>query len=267
MERKKLFYMTNSETPQNEPGWSLALQKLGFEETTYYITGETTRWEKILGKEGISCRFLTGKNPSHAGIIGKAQEEKASLITANVSSKGAGPSRRTVLRKLIRFTQVPVLLLPEAPLLPTKETDLLQTKETQSAYTISERGVFDHVIYATDWSLFSHKCLDVLFHYKEDIGELEIVTVINKKLSIRDMIGIKNMLEETRGRLLDQGIDAEGHVYAGKPSEEILLAVKDYGGTVIVMETSHRTAFKTFFYGNCTYEVAEKSDVPTLIVP
>jgi nucleotide-binding universal stress UspA family protein len=253
MEKKKLFYVTNAEPPQNEPAWSLALQKLQFEETSYYIAGETSRWKAILDQEGISCKLLTGKSPSHAGIIGKAQEEKASLITANLSSEGGGLSRRTVSRNLIRFTQVPFLLLPK--------------DDEASTATISGRGVFDHVIFATDWSPFSQNCLDTLFNFKDNIGELEIITVINKKLSIRDMIGLKDMLEETRERLLEQGIDAEGHIYAGKPSEEILLAAKDYEGTVIVMEASHRSPLKTFFYGNCTYEVAEKASVPVLIVP
>ena len=253
MEKKKLFYVTNSEPLPNEPAWSLSLQKLQFEETSYYITGETAPWEEILRKAGISYKLLTGKSPSHAAIIGKAQEEKASFITANLSAKGAGLSRRTVLRNLVRFTQVPFLLLP--------------TDGEPSAVAISDRGVFDHVIFATDWPPSSQKCLDTLFNFKDNISELEIVTVINRKLSIRDMIGMKDMLEKTREKLLDQGIDAEGHVYAGKPSEEILLAVKDYNGTVVVMEASHRSAFKTFFYGNCTYEVAEKASVPILIVP
>ncbi len=259
MERKKLFYVTNSEPPQNEPGWSLAIQKLGFEETSYFIMGETARWQEILGKQAISGKFLTAKNPSPAGIIGKAREEKASLITANLSSKGAEPSRKSMLRSLIRFTQVPLLLIPETPFLPVKETP--------SGSPTPDNGIFDHVIFATDWAPFSRKGLDTLFHFNENISELEIVTVINKKLSIRDMIGLKDMLEEIRGLLMDQGIDAEGHVYAGKPSEEILLAVKDYGGTAIVMDASHRSALKTIFYGNCTYEVAEKADVPTLIIP
>lgn len=259
MERKKLLYVTNSVPPQNEPAWSVALQKLGFEDTTYYITGETTRWEEILGKQGISCKFLSDKKPSPVSIIGKAQEEKPSLITANLSTKGSGLSRWSVTKSLIRFTEVPFLLLPDAPSLPIQEP-------SSGAPSLDE-GIFNHVILATDWSPLSRNCLDTLLHFKENIAELEIVTVIDKKLSIRDMIGLKDMLGETRGLLTDQGIDAEGHVYAGKPSEEILLSVKDYGGTVIVMDTSHRSALKTFFFGNCTYEVTAKADVPILIIP
>ena len=253
MERNKLFYATNSAVPLNEPGWSLALQKLGFEERTYFIMGEITLWQEILGRQGISGKFLSAKKLSSADIIGKAREEKASLIAVNLSSDGVGISRKSMIRSLIKFTQVPLLLIPEIPIQPANETP--------------ELDIFDHVIFATDWSPFSQKGMETLSHLKENINELEIVTVINKKLSIRDMIDLKDMLEETRSRLLDQGIDAEGHVSAGKPSEEILLAVKDYGGTVIVMDASHRSVLKTFFYGSCTYEVAEKAEVPILVIP
>jgi nucleotide-binding universal stress UspA family protein len=229
------------------------LQQLGFENTSYYIMGETTRWEETLGQQGISGKFVAEKKPSLAGIMGKAQEEKASLIVVNLSSKGPGLSRRSVIKSLMRFTQVPFLLLPEIHLPPTEEAYFLPMEKALAEAPSPDGGIFNHVIFATDWSPFSQNCLDTLIHFKENITELEIITVIDKKLSIRDM--------------KDQGIDAEGHVYAGKPSEEILLAVKDYGGSAIVMDASHRSALKTLFYGNCTYEVAEKADVPTLVIP
>lgn len=259
MERNKLFYVANSELPPNEPEWSLALQKLGFEERTFFNVGKTTRWQEALGKQGISGKFFSAKKTSPADIIGKAKEEKASLITINLSSDGVGISRKSMIRSLIRFTQIPVLLLPEGPFFPREETS--------SGTPSPDGGIFNHVIFATDWSPISQNCIDTLIHLKENITELEIVTVIDKKLSIRDMIGLKDMLAKTRGLLTDQGIDAEGHVYAGKPSEEILLAVKDYGGSIIAMNASHRSTLKTFFYGNCTYEVAEKAEVPILIIP
>jgi nucleotide-binding universal stress UspA family protein len=253
--------------PKNEPAFSLSLQQLGFENTSYYIMGETTRWEETLGQQGISGKFVAEKKPSLAGIMGKAQEEKASLIVVNLSSKGPGLSRRSVIKSLMRFTQVPFLLLPEIHLPPTEEAYFLPMEKALAEAPSPDGGIFNHVIFATDWSPFSQNCLDTLIHFKENITELEIITVIDKKLSIRDMIGLKDMLGETRNLLKDQGIHAEGHVYAGKPSEEILLAIKDYGGSAIVMDASHRSALKTLFYGNCTYEVAEKADVPTLVIP
>ena len=180
MERKNLLYVANAMLPKNEPEFSLSLQQLGFENTSYYIMGETTRWEVTLGQQGISGKFVAEKKPSLAGIMGKAQEEKASLIAVNLSSKGPGLARRSVIKSLMRFAQVPFLLLPETRLLPTEEA---------SAGDVSpDGGIFNHVVFATDWSPFSQNCLDTLIHFKENITELEIITVIDKKLSIRDMI-------------------------------------------------------------------------------
>ena len=109
--------------------------------------------------------------------------------------------------------------------------------------------------------------MDALRRLKGIIGELEIVTVITKKLSIRDIRKLNEMVEEMRSTLLDEGIDAEAHIYAGKPAEEINLAVKNYDGSIIVMGASHRSALKTMFYGNCTYDVADRAKVPVLVIP
>jgi nucleotide-binding universal stress UspA family protein len=244
--------VTNAVPPDNdEPAWSLAVQKLGFEETIYFITGESTRWEKSLRDHGVKCRFLIEETPSHGIILDRAREEEASLIVANLISKGASVSRRSITRNLIKSTDVPILLLPE-------QTSVIQA---------SDKGLFDNVIFASDWSPFSQNCIDGLLRLKGIIQELEIVTVITKKLSIRDMIKLKDTVEETRSKFLDEGIDAEAHIYAGKPAEEINLAVKDYDGSIIVMGASHRSALKSMFYGNCTCDVADKAMVPVLVIP
>ena len=252
MEFKKLLYVTNAVPPDNdEPAWSLAVQKLGFEETIYFITGESIRWEKSLRGQGVQCRFLIEETPSHSIIMDRAREEKASLIVTNLLSKGTSVSRRSITRNLIRSTGVPVLLIPE-------QTSVIRT---------SDKCLFDNVIFASDWSPFSQNCMDALRRLKGIIGELEIVTVITKKLSIRDIRKLNEMVEEMRSTLLDEGIDAEAHIYAGKPAEEINLAAKDYDGSIIVMGASHRSALKTMFYGNCTYDVADKAKVPVLVIP
>ena len=113
----------------------------------------------------------------------------------------------------------------------------------------------------------SEKSLIYLLNLKEVIRELELVTVISSRLSVRDMRNLKKRLAETRERLLDEGIDTEAHIYAGKPAEEIMLAARDYGATSIVMGTSRRSPLKDIFSRSCSYEVAERAVVPTLVIP
>ena len=78
---------------------------------------------------------------------------------------------------------------------------------------------------------------------------------------------LKYKLTESRKIFLDHGIDAEGHVYAGKTSEEIMLAARDYDATCIVMGTTGKSHLKDFFSPSYSYRVAEESVVPTLVVP
>jgi len=120
---------------------------------------------------------------------------------------------------------------------------------------------------ATDWSPASQKALEYFLNFKMAVEILEIVNVINKKLSIRDMRNLKEKLVETRKIFLDEVIDSEAHVYAGKPFEEILLAARDYDATFIVMGTSCKSSLKRIFSRSCSYRVAEEAIVPTLVVP
>ena len=106
-----------------------------------------------------------------------------------------------------------------------------------------------------------------MLNYRSIIKELEIVHVIHKKPSVRDMRNLREKLSQTRKIFLDEGIDAEAHVYAGKPSEEIMLAAKDYHATIIVMATTGMWTLKDIILNSCSYRVAEASVLPTLIVP
>jgi nucleotide-binding universal stress UspA family protein len=131
---------------------------------------------------------------------------------------------------------------------------------------VAEKSVFHHVVYATDWSLLSETVLKSLLDFKEVIEMLEIVSVIHKRLSIREMRNLKERLVETRKIFLDEGIDAEAHVYAGKPSEEIMLAARDYDATAIVMGTSRKSPLQEIFSGSCSYRVAEEAAIPVMVI-
>jgi nucleotide-binding universal stress UspA family protein len=95
---------------------------------------------------------------------------------------------------------------------------------------------------------------------------LEIVNVINKKLSVRDIRNLKMKLVETRKKFLDEDIDAEAHVYAGKPAEEIMLAAEDYEATCIIMGTSNKSSFEGLFSKSCSYGVAKEAAVPVMFI-
>ena len=229
----------------------LALRKLGLEEVVCLLPGQATGWETRFADHAIGCKIHVEETLSVSGILERARKEDISLITVNFKGRSGRHSRPSFTRALIRSSNAPLLLMSK---------DIPNMK-------IQERGIFDHVIFPTDWSPISEKSMAYLLNFNQLIRELEIVAVISNKLSVRDMRNLKKRLSETRRIFLDEGIDAEAHVYAGKPSEEIMLASKDYDATSIIMGTSCRPSFKEIFSRSCSYRVAEEAAVPTLVVP
>ncbi|MDY7030515.1 MAG: universal stress protein, partial [Thermodesulfobacteriota bacterium] len=113
----------------------------------------------------------------------------------------------------------------------------------------------------------SEKAFDFLLKLKGIIGELEIVHIIRKKLTARDMRKLNKKLSDTRTTCLNNKIDAEYHIYAGEISEEIIAAARDYKATCIIMGTRRKNAMSEFFSSKTAYHVVRKAHVPTLIVP
>jgi len=252
MEKKRLLYVADLTAPNfNEVLWLLKdLQKLGLEETVFLLPGEMTDWEKRLNNQALRCKIYAKKNVSVLEILRVSREEDISIIAAYEEGKAPGLMGHTFIRDLIRSSPIPVIVIP-------KNAPLMQSQE---------RGIFDHPIFATDWSPESEKSLNHILSLKKSIKELELITVITSRLSVRDMRNLKKRLQETRERLLDGGIDAEAHIYAGKPAHEIMLAARDYDATSIVMGSTRKSFIKNIFSPSCSYGVAEGSAVPTMIV-
>ncbi len=251
MEFEKILYVTDvAGTGFREIEQLMVLNKLGFKELLCLVPKQVEGLAEKCKTHGIGCEVSVGKTPSVQEIAERAESGSFSLIACRLQKKAGGLSRGTVIRDLIRISPVPIFVMSKA----SDENGV-------------EDPLFRHVVYATDWSSASDTSLRYLVNFRELIHELEIVTVINKKLSIRDMMKLKDRIEDTRLALLDLGVDAEAHVYAGEPPDEILLAAKDYQVSTIVVGSSRVSKWKDLFTRNCSHEVAENTIVPTLIVP
>ncbi len=252
MEPGKLLYATNIRQPSfSEFERLLTLRTLGLEEVIFLHATKVEGWEGRLADYGMNSKTLTVEGPMVSSILNVAHQEVASLIATNLNRGKRRLLRGSLTTQLLRASSLPVLVLPEYV----------------EAADSPQKGMFDHVIFATDWSAASERALDYLLNFKEIINELEIVHVIHKKPSVRDMRNLKEKLSQARKIFLDHGIDAEAHVYAGKPSEEIMLAAKDYDATCIVMGTTGMWTLKDMLLHSCSYRVAEASQVPTLVIP
>ncbi|MDY6989757.1 MAG: universal stress protein [Thermodesulfobacteriota bacterium] len=252
MQIERLLYVVGVTEPKfSEVQRVLELRTLGLEEIVFLHAAKVEGWETRLAEYGITSRTIPMKGRMARGILDVANREKVSLIAASVNRDISGRARRSLTKGLLRSSPVPVMILPE------------NIEVSDSA----QKGIFTQVIFPDDWSVASEKARNYLLNFKEIIKELEIVYVLDRKLSIRDMGNLKEKLSQTRKIFLGQGIDAEAHVYAGEPADEVMLAAQDYGATCIVMGTTGKSPLKELLSKGYSYRVAEASVVPTLVIP
>lgn len=252
MEVKKLLYVTDIENPDfSKVEQLLVLRKLGLEEVLFLCPNKTEDWEKRIGDCGLTSRRLKGEGSLLPSILEAVQKENISIIAVSLGKESRKVFGVSGIKGLLRSSSVPVIVLDRG--------------KSISGYI--EKGIFHHCVLAVDWSPLSEAAIDYTLNLREVIEVLEVVYVVNKRLSVRDMRGLKQRLVEIRKIFLDKGIDVETHVYAGKPADEIMLSARDYGVTSIIMGTSGRSFLKDLFSRSCSYQIAEDATRPTLFIP
>lgn len=249
---EKLLYITNSvEADAGVIRHIAGLRKLGLLEVILCHPSDGDQWKEKLGAIGLGTKTLTVEDALIPGLLNAAHREGVSFISSRIDEQTKGWFPKAYPKALLQRSDVPVMAMPaiDGPV------------DTDGA------GMFDHVILAADWSESCRKAMRYLLGFKGFIKALEIIHVVGKRLSIREMRELRQMLSAWRSAFLDHAIDAEFHIYAGKCNEEILLAAKDYGGTCIVMGRPKNSSIKEILKLSNTYRVAEASPVPTIIVP
>ena len=229
----------------------LPLQELGLEQIFFLQTIPFDIWIEELSAGKVEARIVVDENLSVSRILEAAEEEDVSLIVTNLSKNKTKASHGLNIRKLIRQSTCPILFANN--IVPMTKID--------------KKGLFSHIIFATDWSLKSEKALSYLLGLKRILGELEIINVIDRKLTVRDMRELKEKLVQTRKKFLNEKIDAESHIYAGKTLEEILTAAKDYKATMVVIGgESEKRSLKGLFKKGSSYKIANEATLPVLVV-
>ncbi|MDO9514749.1 MAG: universal stress protein [Syntrophales bacterium] len=214
-----------------------------FDRVVFALPASSTGREADLANLKIKFKTRTIKNFSGKGIIAAAKEEQASLIVIDLDKT----SHDATLRYLALKSTLPVLVIDG---------------------NASKGGLLDHVIFATDWSPASEKAMEQILALGDFVYELDIIHVITEKLTVKDMRELKERLEHTRKICLNEGINAESHVYAGDVAEEIVTASEDYRGSVIIVGSGTKRSFmERIFKRDKVYNIIKSAAAPVLFVP
>ena len=255
MEARKLLYATDFK--ENSLSFNLLkgilpVHELGFDEITFLQTTPFDLWIKELSDLNIKSKIILDDQLLPHGILKAAENEEASLIVVNLERKEGKTSRNSIIGQLIKESSLPILFI----------------SNTDQEIKPDGKGIFACAVFATNWSHTSEKALAFLLDFKKILGEMEIVNVIKGKLTIKEMRELKDRLAETRKICLDNEIDAESHIYAGKTSEEIMTAAKDYKAAMIVIGAeSEKKGLSRLFKKSSSWNVACEADLPVLVVP
>jgi nucleotide-binding universal stress UspA family protein len=254
MEIRKILFATDLE---NQPfalnllKQVLPLQELGLEQIFFLQTIPFDSWIEVLSASKVEARIIVDEDLTFSRILETAEEEDVSLIVTNLSKNKTKASHGLIIRKLIRQSTRPILF----------------ANNIDHMTEIDKKGVFSHVIFTTDWSVESEKTLSYLLGLKRILGELEIIHVIDRKLTVKDMRELKEKLVRTRKKFLNEEIDAESHIYAGKTLEEIMTAAKDYKGTMVVIGgDSEKKGIERIFKKGSSYKIANEVTLPVLVI-
>jgi nucleotide-binding universal stress UspA family protein len=253
MEIRKILFATDLEDQSlalNLLKQVLSLQKLGLEQIFFLQTMPFDSWMEKLSATKVKVKTIIDENLSLSRMLETAEEEDVSLIVTHLSKNKAKTSNGLIIKKLMRQSTRPILF--------ANDTGVAEVVKT---------GLFSHIIFATDWSLKSEKALRYLLGLKWILGELEIIHVIDRKLTVRDMRELKEKLVQTRKKFLNEKIDAESHIYAGKTLEEIMTAAKDYKGTMIVVGgDAERRGIERLFKKSSSWKIANEATLPVLVI-
>jgi nucleotide-binding universal stress UspA family protein len=252
MEIKKLLYVTHPGEHAYKPLEALTeIGKIGLKEIILFPEHPPKDLADRWSGYGIQLKGVDGSGPLVPRILEVANKEQVSLIIAHRRKDKEGLTRGSAAKRLIRSTPVPLLIIPE------------EGGKGSSA----PKGLFGSIILATDWSDEARRAWLYIIGIKKIIGVVDIVYVLHEKPTIGEIRQLKERVEEIRKICLEEDIDAESHIYAGKTADEIALASRDYNATMIAMGYKQRGALKEAFSGSSCYRVVEQSSVPVLIIP
>ena len=155
----------------------------------------------------------------------------------------------------------------------TEKPVLLYNYQSQSG-KVGENP-FERLLLALDWSVSSEKVLDFVLAMKEAVNRVEIMHVLSEKqigkLSKMEAHKVerenKKRLDEVCDTLAKERFDARPHLYIGETEGQIMRAAAEHRATMIVLGTRQASAWKEKWAGSVSYSLAQRSELPVLIVP
>ena len=248
-------------------------QEVASEVFPYVATIQTEaieRQKEVLEGHGFTVESRISPGSAKREINRIAEDEGYPLVV--VGSQG----RSLVGGAFLGGVAHEVMLGTKKPLLIIRLT--VNEHKHLSVTGISEKGVTNHVLYATD---FSPGADETFIHLARllDTGSVERVTLLHvqdrshiephlvERLEEFNEVDEKR-LEEMRARLAASSkVAIETKLVYGNPHTEIMRELEEGDATMIMMGTQGRGFLRELFVGSVSQYVARRSQVPVFLIP
>ncbi len=217
-------------------------------------------WAGSIFEKGMECGAYVVVGKHVTKILSTAEAEKVDLIVM-------GAHKRTKIEKLYADSET-------LELLRRTRTPVLVHKYMLPSGKVNDKP-FQIPLFVTDWSPACERALEHIITVKNAIKKLVVVHAIKedamKGKSKTEFQEIRKQnrkrLEEISTSFEDEGIEVETHLLIGDVVPQIENAAREYGCTMIVTGTTGKGAWRARWLGSISQELAESSELPTLLIP
>ncbi|MDL1963739.1 MAG: universal stress protein [Deltaproteobacteria bacterium] len=217
-------------------------------------------WAENIFEKGMECGAYVVVGNYIPKILSTVEAEKANLIVieAHERTRVEKLYADSTILELLRRTKTPVLV--HKYMLPSGKTN---------------KNPFEVPLFATDWSSPCERALEQIIDIKNSIKKVVVVHIVSedamKGKSKHELQMVqkenKKRLEEVRIAFEDEGIEVETHLYMGEVVPLIENASREHGATMVITGTTGKGAWRARWLGSISQQLAESSELPTLLIP
>lgn len=225
-------------------------------------------WQDDIEKVGLAAKVCIEVGDPVPEIMKIAETEGANLIVS-------GKTRRTGLEKLYLGSHTLELLRRSETIPVLVSKHLVICDADGECVGLANEHPFQNILFPTDWSPPSERALQFLVALGGVVRKVDVAHVLTLKSSGEESQAHWGRIEaESSARLAaycdllgKAGIEAEPHLVAGNPAAEIMRLSRELNPTMTVLGTSGKDRLHALFLGSLSQEIAEGSDLPTLLIP
>lgn len=225
-------------------------------------------WQKSLSERGIGSKVSVSVGETVHEILKTAEEEHVDMIV--IGRKKRVDSTKAFVgsfaHKIIIRSKVPVLV----------SKYMVQFEWEDATLTKINKDPFETPFLAVDFSERCVRCLDILTSLKRVVRKAFLFCNIDEKTLEKSSeneiqtlkASIAKKLDEYGNHLKGEGIESEPHIGAGNVLEEMIRIARERNASMIIVGNTCEDHFlSNILDRSLSYQIANLSELPTLLVP